>query len=164
MLRITVTSGTDLLAMLFYLADGAIVGATRLQKIVFLVQQEFGLGNFKFTASKYGPWSRELEELIQKLVDLGEINVEELKQEELQERPARVFRASKTFLERGKEVFRRLFEQSPGLALVLRTRVRIYVSMPITYLLAYVYRKYPEYTVQSIIRERVEEWQKYYGL
>ena len=42
-----------------------------MQKMVFLVQKELGIGGFKFTASKYGPWSKELEELVLELAKRG---------------------------------------------------------------------------------------------
>ncbi len=157
-------AGGELLALLFYVAGGVIEGATRLQKIVFLVQKELGLGGFRFTASKYGPWSKELEDLVQELIRRGKLTVEEHEPKESQERPAKVYKASKSLIEQGKEAFRGLLRSNPTLALMLYTRVRAYATLPITYLLAYLYRKYPEYTTQSIIRERVREWQKHYGL
>lgn len=152
------------LALLFYVVGGAVEGATRLQKIVFLVQKELGLGGFRFTASKYGPWSKELEDLIRELIRQGNVTIEEHEPKEFQERPVKVYKASESLLEKGKEIFRNLFQSNPTLALTLYTRVRAYATLPITYLLAYLYRKYPEYTTHSIIRERVREWQKHYGL
>ena len=157
-------AGGELLALLFYVTGGAIEGTTRLQKIVFLVQKELGLGGFRFTASKYGPWSKELEDLIQELIRRGKLSVEEHEPKEFQERPVKVYKASESLVEQGKEVFRGLLQSNPTLALMLYTRVRAYATLPITYLLAYLYRKYPEYTTHSIIRERVKEWQKHYGL
>jgi len=157
-------AGKELLALLFYLAGGVIRGATRLQKIVFLVQRELGLGGFKFTASKYGPWSKELEELVLELAKRGEVTIEEHLFGEPQERPAKVYKASEPLIEQGREIFRNLLRSNPALALMLHSRVRVYATLPITYLLAYVYKKYPEYSIQSIIMERVREWQKHYRL
>jgi len=61
-------TGSELLRLLFYVTGGTVEGTTRLQKIVFLVQKELGLGGFRFIASKYGPWSKELENLVQELI------------------------------------------------------------------------------------------------
>lgn len=157
-------AGSELLALLFYVTGGTIEGATRLQKIVFLVQKELGLGSFGFIASKYGPWSKELEDLVQELIRRGELRVEEYEPEEFQEHSVKVYKASKSLVEQGKDVFRGLLQRNPALALMLYTRVRAYATLPITYILAYLYKEYPEYTMQSIIRERVKEWQKHYGL
>ena len=83
---------------------------------------------------------------------------------ELQEQPAKVYKANEPFIEKGREIFRSLLRSNPALALMLHKKVRVYATLPITYLLAYVYKKYPEYTVQSIIMERVRKWQKHYKL
>lgn len=157
-------AGKELLALLFYLAGGVIRGAARLQKMVFLVQKELGIGGFKFTASKYGPWSKELEELVLELAKRGEVTIEEHVTSELQEQPAKVYRANEPFIEQGREIFKSLLRSNPAFALMLHKKVRVYATLPITYLLAYVYKKYPEYTVQSIIMERVRKWQKHYKL
>ena len=156
--------GGEFLALLFYVIGGSIEGATRLQKIVFLVQKELGLGGFRFIASKYGPWSKELEDLLQELIRQGRITIKEHESREFQERPVKVYKASESLVEQGKEAFRSLIQSNPTLALMFYTKVRAYATLPITYLLAYLYKKYPEYTTQSIIKERVKEWQKHYGL
>ena len=157
-------ASSELLALLFYVTGGVIKGATRLQKIVFLIQRELGLGGFRFTASKYGPWSKELDDTVQELIKRGELIVEEHEPEGIQEQPIKVYKASTSLVEQGKDIFRDLLQTNPTLALKFYTRVRSYATLPLTYLIAYLYRKYPEYTTQSIIRERVKEWQKHYGL
>ncbi|MEM2671959.1 MAG: hypothetical protein QXI64_10920 [Sulfolobales archaeon] len=143
-------AGVELLSLLFYISGGVVEGATRLQKIVFLVQSRLGIGGFRFEASKYGPWLRELEETLKMLARRGELVVEERVAGELQDRPAKVYTASRSFVEKGEEIFRSLFRTNPALALKLRTMVRVYITLPITYLLAYVYREYPEYRIRSI--------------
>ena len=157
-------AGDEVLALIFYVAGGVVEGATRLQKTVFLVQRELGLGGFRFKASRYGPWSEELEEAIQELVERGFLSVEERRPRGLQERPAKVYKAGSHLMEQGREAFKELLRRDPALALRLYMKIRAYSALPITYLLAYVYKKYPEYTTGSIIKERVREWQRYYGL
>lgn len=36
--------------------------------------------------------------------------------------------------------------------------------MPLSLVIVSIYRKYPEYTELSIIREKVERWRKHYGI
>lgn len=154
----------ELLFVVFYIARGVVEGATRLQKVVFLLQEELGLGGFIYEASRYGPWSKELEDLLQELVRRGEIVVEERSSGQIQERLTKIYRASDHIVKRGRDIFNKLYQSNPILALRLYIKARNYLSLPITYLLAYVYKKYPEYTIQNIIKERVKEWQKFYSL
>jgi uncharacterized protein YwgA len=157
----------DLLALAFYLSGGRIKGLTRLHKIVFLLQEEFGLRGYEFTPSKYGPWSRDLAEDVERLIGEGLIGVEEFSDPVysfMQENPAKLLVASHSLLERGRAVFERMYLENKLLALEMRRRVRSYSAVPITYLLAYVYKKYPSYASNSVIRERVESWKRVYEL
>ena len=156
-----------LLAMLFYLAGGSIKGVTRLHKIVFLIQAEVGIGDFAFEPSKYGPYSQELDSMLRNLVSEGLVAVDEVFDpvyDLLKENPAKILRASLEFLKTGEREYLELREKDPAKAIKLKLKVKAYSSMPITYLLAYIYKKYPEYSVMSIIKEKVELWRKYYGL
>jgi len=67
-----------LLATAFYLAGGRIKGATQLHKLVFLIQEEVGLGRFQFQPSKYGLSSPDLEKLIGELEARGRLKTEEV--------------------------------------------------------------------------------------
>jgi len=154
-------SNHELLAILFHVVGGVVRGATRIQKIVFLLQQELGIGSFTFAPSKYGPWSRDLADVLHELESLGMLHIV---REETVERTVTVYRADKRFLDEGHTKFRQLLKLDPALAIKLYRYAQIYTSLPLTYLLAYVYKKYPEYTVRSVIAEHVEEWQRMYRL
>jgi len=154
-------SNRELLAILFYVAGGVVRGATRIQKTVFLLQQELGVGSFTFVPSKYGPWSKELADALHELESSGVLNI---RGEETAMGAVTVYRADKSFLDEGREKFRELQKRDPILAIKLSRYARIYASLPLTYLLAYVYRRYPEYTTTSEIAELVNEWQRMYGL
>jgi uncharacterized protein YwgA len=159
--------GSDLLALVFYLSGGRIRGLTRLHKIIFLLQEEFGLEGYEFTPSKYGPWSRGLGEDIERLTKEGLIKVEEFKDlvySFMQENPAKLLVASDSLLDHGREVFQKIYAENRLLALEMRRRVMSYSKAPITYLLAYVYKKYPFYASNSVIREKVESWKKIYQM
>ena len=145
--------GSDLLALVFYLSGGRIRGLTRLHKIVFLLQEEFGLEGYEYTPSKYGPWSRGLGENVEKLAKEGLIKVEEFKDlvySFMQENPAKLLVASDSLLKHGREIFERIYAENRLLALEMRRRVMSYSRIPITYLLAYVYKKYPSYALNSL--------------
>lgn len=159
--------GSDLLALVFYLSGSRIRGLTRLHKIVFLLQEEFGLEGYEFTPSKYGPWSRGLGEDVERLTKEGLIKVEEFKDlvySFMQENPAKLLVASDNLLDLGREVFQKIYAENRLLALEMRRRVMSYSKAPITYLLAYVYKKYPSYASNSVIGEKVESWKKIYQM
>jgi len=71
----------------------------------------------------------------------------------LQESPAKLLVASGALLERGRRVFKSLRARDRLLAAELLRRVRSYSSVPITYLLAYVCKKYPSCVASSVARE-----------
>jgi hypothetical protein len=50
------------------------------------------------------------------------------------------------------------------LAAEMRRKVRSYNSAPITYLLTYVYMKFPSFASNSVIREKVEGWRRMYRM
>lgn len=154
-------SNRELLAVLFYVVGGVVRGATRIQKTVFLLQQELGVGSFAFVPSKYGPWSKELADALHELESLGMLYID---REETAEGSVTVYRADKRFLDEGRAKFRELLKLNTALAIKLYRYTRIYTSLPLTYLLAYIYRKYPEYTIRSIVAEHVEKWRRMYSL
>jgi hypothetical protein len=160
-------TGLDLLALALYLSGGRVKGLTRLHKVVFLLQEEFGLEGYEFTPSKYGPWSRGLAEDVERLAKEGLIRVEEfndLVYSFMQENPAKLLVASDSLLEHGREVFERVYAENRLLALEMRRRVRSYSRVPVTYLPAYVYKKYPSYASNSVIRGKVESWKRVYEM
>jgi uncharacterized protein YwgA len=121
----------DLLALVFYLCDGRVRGVTRLNKIVFLLQEEFGLNGYSFSASKYGPWSGELEK--EGLIKIKEFSdpIYSL----IQENPAKIITASDSLMERGRRVFEDISAKNKIIAAEMRRRIRSYNSVPITYCL-----------------------------
>jgi len=151
----------ELLAVLFYVVGGVVRGATRIQKTVFLLQQELDIGSFTFVPSKYGPWSKDLADALHELESLGMLHIV---REETAEGSVTVYRADKRFLDEGRAKFRELLKLNTVLAIKLYRYARIYTLLPLTYLLAYIYRKYPEYTIRSMVAEHVEKWRRMYSL
>lgn len=66
---------TDIILLLLANIENPLVGTTRLQKIVFLVENEKNIkgedGSFDFKAYKFGPFSKKLSDDIEFLVNLG---------------------------------------------------------------------------------------------
>jgi hypothetical protein len=166
--RAELPSNRELVAMIMYLAGGRVRGSTRLQKTVFLVQRKLGLGSLRFEPWKYGPWSRELEELLRELEERGLLKVRveapDLASEFFGESPSRVYEASRELIKEGERAYARLAKAEPLKALQLKRLVAAALAAPLSYLVAYVYVKYPEMTQKSSIHDKVREWTKLYGL
>jgi hypothetical protein len=161
-------SNDELVSAIFYLAGGRIKGSTRLQKTIFLVERVLDIGTFKFEPWKYGPWSHELERTIKELEDRGLLRTSivspDLASELFGESPARVYEASQDLIRNGEDAFRKLERSDVAKALYLRRLVRAALSVPLSYLIAYIYSNYPEMTIKSNISEKVEKWKEAYGL
>jgi hypothetical protein len=159
----------ELISILFYLARGRIRGSMRIHKVVFLIEKILGIEVFNFEPWKFGPWSRELEELLKSLEEKGllKIHIEppDLASELLgEEAPVKIYEALAEFIKAGEEAYNKLISVEPVKALYLRKITLPALSMPITYLLAYIYSKHPEMIVRSTIRDKVEKWRGAYGL
>jgi len=143
-------------------------GSTRIHKVVFLVEKILGIDVFKFEPWKFGPWSRELEELLRGLEEKGLVKVcveaPDLASGLLGEAPVRIYEASAELINAGEEAYKKLMSSDSIKALYLRKFVLSALSMPLTYLLAYIYSRYPEMIVRSTIRDKVEMWRRVYEL
>ena len=158
----------ELISAIFYLAGGRVRGSTRLQKVVFLVERVLGLGGLRFEPWRYGPWSRELEKLLKELEGRGLLKVcaesPDLASEFFGESPAKVYEASQDLIRSGEGAFKELARGDPLKAMYMRRLVRAALSVPLSFLIAYIYSSYPETTMRSTIHDRVEEWRRTYGL
>ncbi|MCE4619010.1 MAG: hypothetical protein F7C37_06170 [Desulfurococcales archaeon] len=140
-----------ILALLAY-AGGKIRGKTRLQKALFLVQEEIGAIEADYQPYKYGPYSPTVENELRSLEKEGLIYIrEELGGDDAN---AQVIYLS----DRGKKLAQKALEQ-------LMTRedwediesiFKLSAKAPLISLLAYVYTFYPEWTVSSEIRSKIK--------
>ena len=136
-------------------ADGHIDTDTRMQKLAFLVNQEV-FNWVKFEANDYGPYSKELMKAVDELEKEGKL----------------VYvwdndGVSRYYLtEKGKQDAKKLLEQlkdedenklKRAMEIIQRHK-----DDALSYLVAYVYRHYPEYAEKSKIKDKVEEWIQYY--
>jgi uncharacterized protein YwgA len=152
-----------------------IVGTTKLQKLLFLIEREEGIcategDDFDFTAYKFGPVSKELYDDLGKLENLGYIvsqsvaepsNVERdeygLSFEGLMgdEESTEAFEEKQYSLtEKGKQWLQARNSQPAEVAKIEKVKGR-YGSLSLSDLLRYVYSRYPDMTTASEIREKV---------
>jgi uncharacterized protein len=156
-------------------APAPIVGTTRLQKLLFLAEQEASVKvtegeDFDFTPYKFGPVSKEIYDDLTKLENLDFISSrpvaepseaerdefglsfddligEEETADTLEERQYRI-------TEKGKEWLAKRNLPKAEVQGIRRVKGR-YGSLSLSDLLHYVYSKYPKYTSASEIKDRV---------
>jgi len=141
---------------------GKVRGTTRLHKIAFLAVKEGGIDvNAEFIPHFYGPWSPDIQKALNELVEARIINVTIDETGIQDESPPKIY----SLTENGKKILKvTLARMSREELLRLKFIMRRYGFMPLTYLLTYIYTRYPEYTKVSIIRDKINEWRKFYGL
>jgi len=151
-----------IILLVLYNAGGVIHSMTRLQKIIFLIQQEAGLGDFNFKPYKFGPYSPEIDNIVRSLEDQELLKITEITEyNPLQEVPTKII----VLTDKGKCMAKESFTTIDHVtSLKVRYLVKRFVKVPLTYLIAYIYSKYPEYTTLSEIKEIVEKWREIYGL
>lgn len=143
-----------LVLLVLELAGGRIITDTRMQKLAFLVNQEV-FNWVKFEANDYGPYSEELMKAVYKLEKekkliyvwdndgLSKYYLTEEGKQEAKNLLEELNKEDKDKLNRAVEILQR------------------HKDDPIPYLIAYVYKYYPEYAEKSKIKDKVEEWIRY---
>jgi len=146
-----------LVLLVLGLADGHIATDTRMQKLAFLVNQEV-FNWVKFEANNYGPYSKELVKAVDELEKEGKlVYVWD------DDGVSRYY-----LLEKGKQDAKKLLEQLKDTDEDKLKRameiIQRHKDDALSYLMAYVYKYYPEYAEKSTIKGKVEEWIRYYHL
>jgi uncharacterized protein YwgA len=149
--------GKELVLLVLELAGGYIETDTRMQKLAFLINQEV-YNWVRFEADEYGAYSKELMKAVDKLEKEGKV-VYVWDNDGI----------SKYYLtEKGKQDAKKLLEQLKAEdenKLKRATEIiKTYKDYPISYLVAYTYKYYPEYAEKSKIKDKVQEWIWYYHL
>jgi len=137
------------LALMYSQDQEEIQGRTRFQKMVFLLQQEFGeIEFYHFQAYDYGPFSKGLYDDLDDLIDRG--LVEETRDE---------FDEDKVYYEyqltdQGRDLIEGLSEQEGAedileLSEQLKREIN---SKELSEVLDRVYEEYPEYAENSVLR------------
>lgn len=135
---------------------GEVKGSTRLEKLLFLLKEEFkvvGEDFYHFTPYLFGPFSPEALNDARLLRDAGLIEIKE----ETFDIPLLsdwiIIRKSYRLTRAGMEVAKRLFEdlkERAELREVFR-KLQHYNTQPLNVLLNYIYEKYPEYRKEEIL-------------
>ncbi|ERH13745.1 MAG: putative transcriptional regulator [halophilic archaeon J07HB67] len=149
---------------LLYSEDGAeISGITRFQKLVFLAQQG-GLEQdpiepledaemFEYEPNDYGPFSRELYDTLDRLVDRGHVEVNTERTPYGNER--KDYSLTTKGKRRASEEFSDLPEDPEDLdhsLKVLKAVKHLYNDRPIVGLIDELYAEYPEYAKDSVLK------------
>lgn len=150
---------TDVVFILFHYA-GSIHGITKLQKLLFLVENETQFfedhGNklaFEFTAHKMGPFSKHVYEEIRFLQQLRAIETESMEEE-----PGDESLANKIFhiTPKGEKIASELCNQlNSEHDEELKALIKKYNPMELRELLRYIYTEYPNFTTESEIMDEV---------
>lgn len=139
----------DLIKLLLYVAkqENAEVTATKLQKIFFLLEKEKGVDlGLNFKAWFFGPYSELLQDYVDKLIELGEIDVTE---EEVRDPFAKLpIGYKKAYVLKGE------FTPS-NKDIDVEEFFREWVVKSRSEILNYVYTKYPEYSKYSLVRDKI---------
>lgn len=177
--KIQVDNGTDMILALLY-AGGSrkaqneeIVGNTRLVKLLFILAHETSLNkymtDFKYDAYNFGPFSSELFDAVQALINAGLVKIVRSDSEGYLDEADR-FHAEReadepdsakntliySLTAEGKVVGSALFNSLSNSEQKELTMVkRVFNAISLRKLLQHVYRKYPKYTTESIIRDQI---------
>lgn len=152
---------TDVVFILFYFAE-QIRGVTKLQKLLFLVEQETEFFQeyeddvaFNFAPYKMGPFSEAVYSELELLIQLSAIECEPLESSDF-ESESELGNKEFQITAKGKKIARGLVAQLESeYQKELKSLVEEYNSMSLTELLQYVYSTYPEFAVESEIRDDV---------
>ena len=138
-----------LIKLLLYTAkeENTEVTATKLQKIFFLLEKEKGIQlGLDFEPWFFGPYSEKLQDYVDKLIESGEVDVEE---EEVRDPLSGEIIGYKRNYVLKSEL--KPEEEEKEIEMFFREWVR----KSRTEILNYVYKKYPEYGKYSMIRDKV---------
>lgn len=138
------------LAMLYVDGRREVDGVTRFQKLVFLAQEEAGLGDlFTFESHKYGPFSKELYKGLDELESKNLVRQEKVRTRSGNEKivytlTGRGQQVLKHYLNNDEEDVKPVFD-------AVQKIKQEHNDKPLERLLRYVYNKYPDYTGESEI-------------
>jgi len=154
---------TDLLFLLFNYTE-EVEGVTKLQKLLFLLQEEsefkeiYENVEIEFEPYKYGPFSEQIYDEVELLINMGAIKEVDSKNADDIRGPDSSRHANKRFevTNRGQTIAREVnATMDDDLQDEFSRIMDDYIEMPLDDLLEYVYRQYPDYTTESEIKEEI---------
>ncbi|MEB3861263.1 MAG: hypothetical protein GSR84_03475 [Desulfurococcales archaeon] len=144
-----------ILALIAY-AGGKLKGKTRIQKGLFLVWQEIGGVKADFAPYKYGPYSKDIDEALNRLA--GENLILERVVPGGDESPAVEYELTKRGWERARQTLNQLEES--GILERARPFLDLAIKGSLIALIGFVYSMYPEWAANSEIKGRIRSLEK----
>jgi len=133
-------------------AGGEVCCKTKIMKILFLLERVYGIIGVKFEPYSYGPWSKDVEDALMRLVELGLVE-----EGELQKPPEGPEHTGLMYLyrltEKGRKVVEKIPLKDPKWKLPY-SDVEFFVEWDVRDLMEYIYVNYPEYAVKSVIKDK----------
>lgn len=153
---------TDVVFLLFNYA-GEIEGVTKVQKLLFLIEQETEFFEayrdsiaFEFAPYKMGPFSEQVYEELEFLLSLGAIKAEEMDKSGPTAHESELSEKRFILTTKGEKITAELETQlEERYRTELRELVEIYNPQSLKDLLEYVYMEYPEYAAESEILDEL---------
>ena len=148
-----------LLLIIFYAVGGEIKGTTKLEKLPFLLERDFGvkLGDIiQYFPYLYGPYSIDVMQSINVLVYHRLVDIDEkVYISEVEGDRERIYRIH-TLTPKGEDLAKSLFQRLPSELKERLVKLRVHAKKTTSELLKYVYTKYPKfkkYTKLDILKE-----------
>lgn len=139
----------DLVLLTLYLSGQKIEGSTIFHKLIFVLTKEHVRKlyyKFKFIPWKFGPWSLVLGDILKKLALSGKVDI-------YRDGKKIVYKLTPLGVQYvEKEILNNLSENELD---ELKEKIDALLQAGYEGILGYVYRNYPEYAVNSEIRDRV---------
>ncbi|NAZ33494.1 MAG: hypothetical protein GU356_04310 [Pyrobaculum sp.] len=134
-------------------AGGEVCCKTKIMKILFLLERVYGIIGVKFEPYNYGPWSKDVEDALRRLVELGLVEERELpKPQDGPEHTGLMYLYRLT--EKGRRAVEKIPLKDPKWR-VPYAAVRFFVGWDVRDLMEYIYVNYPEYAVNSVIKDKL---------
>lgn len=136
-----------LLLLIIYVIDGVVKGATKLEKLPFLLEREMRVSLkdvFKYVPYLHGPYSGgAITESMRKLEHYGFVNMKERVVDVSGDKEGvmRIYELT----QKGKDLAKDFFNKLPGELKDRFASLRPYAKMPVEELKIHVYSKYPEF-------------------
>ncbi|MCE7733348.1 MAG: hypothetical protein GPJ54_00625 [Candidatus Heimdallarchaeota archaeon] len=138
--------------LLLFSKQPRIIGKTRLQKLIFLMNQEiFNTAQFDFEAYKFGPYSSKLLSAMDELMELGLIK-EAVNEYCEPDRYVTEYEISSDGLDRADQLIQKI---NPTKLVEIEEMVHQHGYNEIDSILHHVYVNYPDFTENSIIKDNV---------
>lgn len=143
-------------------AGGEVCCKTKIMKILFLLERVYGIIGVKFEPYNYGPWSKDVEDALRRLAELGLVEERELQKPPEGPEHTGVIHVYR-LTEKGRSVVEKIPLKDPRWRLPYAD-VKFFVGWDVRDLMEYIYVNYPEYDVfqrlsriirQSVIKDKL---------